>query len=969
MTARKIIFATLFVVLLTVPTILGAIPLTVYTPAGQVSLAPEVAEARARNTSNNRLSNLRVPTSGASLASSFSPATHSYTINVRDNISTVALQPVRDNSRQSVRHRVDTRNLSTRNWENGNWSGWRSGNNFNNHINVGIGQQRERRVRIAVRDHNGNIRTYTVNLRRASTNTFANRLTHNAGVLNHNFSRGRHGYVLTLPEGRSSVTLGMRAEQVNANVRTRVGSGSWSAFSRHQRNRTIDLTQGQERVVTFQVRGAFSNVASSPTRTRNYTITVRRASANTYASALNVSHGTLNRTFNRSVSDYTVTLPHDRASTTIGLNRAQTNANMRVRTHNGTSWGDWSSYGRHNLSRTINNVPNGGERRVQFQIRGAWSNTATSPTRTRTYTVNVRRAAVPAHTVTFNSHGGSTVSNRSVTNGAVIGSLPTPTRSGHTFDGWWTAQTGGFRVTAQTAVGTNITLHARWIPVQDHTLIFEGNGGTVWGANRVTLSARHSDPIDWYWMTPVRSGHTFVGWFTAATGGTQVTAGTRITSNRTLHARWSANGTQTPAPVNRTVTFNAHGGSAVSNRTVVSGQAIGTLPTTTRSGHTFDGWWTAQTGGTRVNTNTVINANTTLHARWIVVPPAPVNRTVTFNAHGGSAVSNRTVVSGQAIGTLPTPTRANHTFVGWFTAESGGTQVVATTIVSANITLHARWTPITHTVTFNSHGGSTIANRSVTNGATIGSLPTPTRAGYTFNGWFTSATGGTQVTASTTVGAAMTVHARWTAVPHTVNGWTQIGSNSNLRFNQQQSRFELTGTAEWQEARRLFDRINQHRASMGLDPFVWSQEAAEVAMQRAAEMHIYIDPSHHRPDGRAWTTADSTGLGWAENGLWGGTTYSNMFGMWLNSPGHRSIMESNTFGVGGAGVGVVTLEGRRTATLVLTWEGAPQAAPSGQPSQQTVTYAIPFSQTYHNSSNSNSWPNSSANQILNHALR
>jgi uncharacterized repeat protein (TIGR02543 family) len=76
----------------------------------------------------------------------------------------------------------------------------------------------------------------------------------------------------------------------------------------------------------------------------------------------------------------------------------------------------------------------------------------------------------------------------------------------------------------------------------------------------------------------------------------------------------------------------------------------------------------------------------TLHARW-----TPIVRTVTFNSHGGSTVANRTVNSGQAIGTLPTPTRANHTFTGWFTAATGGTRVTATTVVNANITLHARW--------------------------------------------------------------------------------------------------------------------------------------------------------------------------------------------------------------------------------------------------------------------------------------
>ena len=67
--------------------------------------------------------------------------------------------------------------------------------------------------------------------------------------------------------------------------------------------------------------------------------------------------------------------------------------------------------------------------------------------------------------------------------------------------------------------------------------------------------------------------------------------------------------------------------------------------------------------------------------------------TVTFDANGGSvSPTTRSVVGGEAVGELPTPTFSGYTFAGWFTAESGGTQISAATTVTANVTYYAHWT-------------------------------------------------------------------------------------------------------------------------------------------------------------------------------------------------------------------------------------------------------------------------------------
>ena len=123
-----------------------------------------------------------------------------------------------------------------------------------------------------------------------------------------------------------------------------------------------------------------------------------------------------------------------------------------------------------------------------------------------------------------------------------------------------------------------------------------------------------------------------------------------------------------------TVSFNANGGSvSTSSKSVTVGATYGTLPTPTYTGHTFSGWYTAKTGGTKVTSSTTCTntANHTLYAHW-----SATTYTVTFNANGGSvSTSSKTVTYGAAYGTLPTPTYTGRNFEGWYTAKTGGSAV------------------------------------------------------------------------------------------------------------------------------------------------------------------------------------------------------------------------------------------------------------------------------------------------------
>jgi len=120
-----------------------------------------------------------------------------------------------------------------------------------------------------------------------------------------------------------------------------------------------------------------------------------------------------------------------------------------------------------------------------------------------------------------------------------FGTLPETTRSGYIFAGWYTAKTGGTKITPETVVENkkNIKYYARW----DATVTFDANEGDGSCCRTVTENtAVKTLP------TATRLGYTLTGWYTKRDkGGTKLTSSTKITKNITYYARWKKN----PAPL------------------------------------------------------------------------------------------------------------------------------------------------------------------------------------------------------------------------------------------------------------------------------------------------------------------------------------------------------------------------------------------------------------------------------------
>lgn len=248
--------------------------------------------------------------------------------------------------------------------------------------------------------------------------------------------------------------------------------------------------------------------------------------------------------------------------------------------------------------------------------------------------------------------------------------------------------------------GTQVTQKPRQMEFEyvynpnTYKITYNLNGGTNNSANPTSYTVLYGVTL----KSPTRTGYTFDGWYNGSTKVTGINEGktawftsadnlyqelaSRKTGNITLEARWTPN--------KYTLSFNPNGGTVnPTSKTVSYGNPYGNLPTPTKKGSRFLGWFTEKDGGTQVSSTTTMGAsNVTLYAHW-----NSIEYTVSFNASGEFEGLNKTYTSGQVLGLLPTPTKAGYTFLGWYYQDTSGNEVMATsqTVVTSHMELYARW--------------------------------------------------------------------------------------------------------------------------------------------------------------------------------------------------------------------------------------------------------------------------------------
>lgn len=375
------------------------------------------------------------------------------------------------------------------------------------------------------------------------------------------------------------------------------------------------------------------------------------------------------------------------------------------------------------------------------------------------------------YTVKFNANGGkSSKKSIKVYKGLKYGKLPTPTRKGYTFTGWYTAKSGGSKVTNDTTFNTNgnKTLYARWT-LTKYKITYKLAGGKN-ASNPATYKMNTTVSL----KKPSKTGYTFAGWYSDSKCKNKVTQIKKgSTGNKTLYAKWTAN--------KYSITFNGNGSTSGTTKKMKACKYNTSYALTgngfKKKGYSFNGWNTKKDGkGTKYTNKESIknlaiknNANVTLYAQW-----KKTKYTISYELNGGK---NNSANPAQYYYTTSTinfknPSKTGYTFGGWYTNSKYKTKITQIKKGSTgNKKIYAKWNQIKYTIKYNLNGGKNNSANPVQYYYTTSTitLKNPTRTGYTFDGWYTDSDCTnpiTEVTENST--GNKSVYAKWIANQYNV---------------------------------------------------------------------------------------------------------------------------------------------------------------------------------------------------------
>lgn len=243
-----------------------------------------------------------------------------------------------------------------------------------------------------------------------------------------------------------------------------------------------------------------------------------------------------------------------------------------------------------------------------------------------------------------------------------------------------------------------------------------------------------------------------------------------------------------------TVTFNSDGGSPVDSQSVDYNTTAKQPSNPTKTGYTFLGWYL---NDQPYVWSTPVTSNITLVAKWQII-----NYTVTFNSNGGTAVNSQTVPHGSKATDPGSISKTGYTFNYWCSDSALNTRFDFNIPITSNITLYAKFTINSYTVTFNTDGGSSVASQTVNYGAKASRPANPTKTGYNFVNWYTDVSYSTVFNFDNPITSNITVYAKFQIITYTItfnsNGGSAVASQGVNHGSTVSRPHDPTKTDHWE---------------------------------------------------------------------------------------------------------------------------------------------------------------------------
>ena len=332
-------------------------------------------------------------------------------------------------------------------------------------------------------------------------------------------------------------------------------------------------------------------------------------------------------------------------------------------------------------------------------------------------------------TVLF-SVDGEIYAEVTTSNNATISMPANPVKDGYVFDGWyWDDGTWlePFTVAslANRPLQDQVVLYAKWITEQEAligTVTFVTNGGSQ-------LSPIRSEVID---TSPVstREGYMLEGWYTDITLSNKAAFPLAVEGDMVLYAKWT--------PIEYTIDYVLDGGQF--DGAVPYGYTIENsvrLPSPTKVGHTFDGWYASpdHTGQKITSISVGQTGNRTYYAKW-----RTNSYTLHFESNGGTNINPIVKEFGETLTEPTAPTKTGYEFVGWYSNSECTEPFVFDTMPASDIWVFAKWEAISYRIEYELDGGAFegeyLSEYTCENAYT---LPIPEKDSYTFAGWYDNA--------------------------------------------------------------------------------------------------------------------------------------------------------------------------------------------------------------------------------------